>query len=257
MTTQPQHVGVDWNDDDDESPQLARGTLETIRLDETELVDHAQELVEIVHDLKNPLSTIALELCLLVEKLSAAEADVRGGLARIQHNVAYLDRLVLDILDSCALEADRFTLHRRPTELRAMLEQVIERVVPTRDRGRVYLEAPARFTVSIDELRIERVCANLVSNALKYAPRGTAIVVRLEVEGCVRISVVDGGPGLAPNETEHVFDKYWRAASSTLREGTGLGLYVARRIVEEHGGTIGVDSGCHAGSRFYFELPVS
>jgi signal transduction histidine kinase len=175
----------------------------------------------------------------------------------VQQNVTYLDRLVQDILDSCALEAGTFQLHKRPTELHALLESVIERSVATRDRARVYLEATGRHTLSLDDLRIERVVSNLLQNALKYAPPATGVVVRLEIAETARVSVIDAGPGMTPEEMSCVFGMYWRTEGAESYEGSGLGLYVSRRIVEAHGGTIGVDSVRHIGSRFYFELPLS
>ncbi|HWO19932.1 MAG TPA: ATP-binding protein [Kofleriaceae bacterium] len=168
-----------------------------------------------------------------------------------------LDRIVQHLLDSCEPGAGCFALDRKPTELRALLEQVIEQSVSTVDRGRVILDAPAPITVTIDELRIERVIANLIGNALKYAPKSSRIVVRLEVGAlAAQISVADAGPGLVPAELERIFDKYCRGASAHGVAGRGLGLYVCKTIVEAHGGQMGVDSVHGAGSRFYFDLPA-
>jgi two-component system sensor histidine kinase BaeS len=128
--------------------------------------------------------------------------------------------------------------------------------VPTRDRARVFLDAEHRLTLDIDDLRIERVVANLLQNALKYSPRGSGVVVRLELEARARISVVDAGPGMTEEEMKLAFTKYWRTPDAVIHEGSGLGLYVARRIVEAHGGTIGVESMCNRGSSFFFELPL-
>jgi signal transduction histidine kinase len=181
---------------------------------------------------------------------------MRSAVTRVQHNVAYLDRLVQDILDSCALDAGSFELHRRPSEIYELLEQTIERSVPTRDRARVDLDAAQRLTLNVDDLRIERVVANLLQNALKYAPRGTQVVVRFEVGRHARISVIDAGPGMTSEEIGHAFAKYWRTADAVIHEGSGLGLYVARRIVEAHGGSIGVESARDQGSSFFFDLPL-
>ena len=122
-------------------------------------------------------------------------AEWRAALGRVTHNVDFLDRMIQDLLDSCAIQARQFAVVRRTTELRALLEQVIERVVSTRDHGRVFLRAPSPVLLAIDDLRIERVVANLIENALKYAPKVSGIVVRLDVDSrfaCV--SVTDAGP---------------------------------------------------------------
>jgi signal transduction histidine kinase len=219
---------------------------------------HNDAIEQIAHDLKSPLWTIALETSLLDETLADRNhIEIRTSLARIGRNVDFLDRLVRDLIDSAALAAGQFTLQRGPTELRALLAQIVERVVSTRDRERVILDTPHPLTISIDAMRIERVVANLLQNALKYAPRASRIVVRLEVESHGgRVSVVDDGPGMTAAETSHAFDKYHRGASVQTHEGSGLGLYVSKQIVEAHGGTIGVNSDQGIGSRFFFQLPA-
>jgi signal transduction histidine kinase len=216
----------------------------------------AEDVAQIVHDLRNPLSTIALEACLLDAKLiGVVNADARRAVGRITHNVAFLDRMVNDLLDLCSIDAGRLVIHREPRELRSLLQVVLERVISTRDRGRAILEAPTPVIVAIDELRIERVIANLLQNALKYAPK-SEIVLRLDVTGeQASISVCDAGPGMTADEVTYVFDKYRRTAAALAHEGLGLGLYVSKKIVEAHGGRIGVESRHGAGSRFYFELP--
>lgn len=221
--------------------------------------DSAPDLAELVHDLKNPLATIALEMVLLDEALATeGRAALRESVRRISHNLEFLDRMVQDLLDSSAIDDGELTIQRRTTELRTLLEQVIERTVPARDRTRVFLEATAALTVSVDDLRIERVVGNLLSNALKYAPRASGVVVRLDaMPGVARVSVTDTGPGLTAAEQIYVFDKYRRTADARASEGNGLGLHVSKKIIEAHGGTIGVDSVHGFGSRFYFELPTT
>jgi PAS domain S-box-containing protein len=243
-------------------PHAEDATLAILRsVETTEAGLREDDVAQIVHDLKNPLSTIALEVGLLGEKRvrddSADVADMRGALVRITHNVEFLDRMVHDLLDLCSLDAGRLELHRRPTELRLLLEQIIDRVVPTRDRGRVSLEATAPVTTSIDDLRIERVVANLVQNALKYAPKASGIIVGLAAAtDTIRVSVTDTGPGMTYAEAGYVFDKFRRASTDGAQEGSGLGLYVSKKIVEAHGGRIDVSSVAGAGSQFFFELPL-
>ena len=217
-----------------------------------------EDVAQIVHDLKSPLTTIALEAELLEHKLATGDhSDVRHSMTRITRNAYFLERMVQDLLDLCSVEAGVLELHPAPTELRTLLEDVIDRVTTTRDRGRVFLRAEAPVTMTIDDLRIERVVANFLQNALKYAPEHTGIIVRLESRSTrVCISVIDAGPGLAPSDVARVFDKFTRTTSARMREGSGLGLYVSKRIVEAHGGRIGVESVQGAGSRFYFELPL-
>jgi len=227
--------------------------------DTTATASRPAEIAQTVHDFRNPLSTIALEVCALEDKLARYDrSDVRDGLARITHNVEFLDRMAQDLLDLSSLDADRLELQRKPTELRTLLERIIDRVVPPRDRGRVSLWAADPVTASIDDLKIERVVANLLQNALKYTPRGSSIVVQLGATShVVRVSVDDVGPGMTPTEIEFIFDKFRRASTAGGHDGWGLGLYVSKRIVEAHGGRIGVTSMRGAGSQFFFDLPVT
>jgi signal transduction histidine kinase len=240
-------------------PYDERSTVAVLRVVETTDAGlREDDVAQIVHDLKNPLSMIALETCLLDDRLAHGHpSDTHDALARITRNVHFLDRMVQDLLDLCSLDAGRLELHRKPTELRMLLEQTIDRVVPTRDRGRVSLHAEEPLTTSIDDLRIERVVANLLQNALKYTPKITGIVVGLTaMKDAIRVSVTDAGPGMTPAETGYVFDKFRRASTAGSREGSGLGLYVSKKIVEAHGGRIDVTSVQGAGSQFFFELPA-
>jgi signal transduction histidine kinase len=216
------------------------------------------DVAQLVHDLRDPIATIALEAYAIDRKLAnSAHCDLRTTAARIIRNVEFLDRMVEDLLDSCAIGAGHLEIHRRPTELRSLLEQVIERVVPTRDCGRVTLDAPYPIMLRIDDLRIGRVVANLIGNALKYGPQSGEVVVRLEAGAlAAHVSVIDAGPGLTAQEMEYIFDRYRRGAGAHRRVGRGLGLYVCKNIVEAHGGRIGVDSAAGGSSRFYFELPA-
>lgn len=219
---------------------------------------YEDEVAQIVHDLKSPLATIQLETELIDARLGDLDNEsLCRAVGRIMLNVGYLDRMIQDLLDACAIDAGAFTVHRAPTEMRTLIEQVLERVVATRDRDRVLLHASDRIVTAIDAPRIERVLGNLIQNALKYAPRSSAIVVRLDVTSTmISVAVIDAGPGIPPEDRETIFEKYRRSANAGGHEGSGLGLYVSKRIIEAHDGRIGVDSVHGVGSRFFFELPI-
>jgi signal transduction histidine kinase len=215
-----------------------------------------EDMAEIVHDLKNPLSTIAIDAQVLGYRIDPSARP--SQVFRIERNVAYMDRLVHELLDLCALDSGCFTIERRPTELRGLLERVLDRALPTHQRSRVYLDAYEHVVVACDEYRIERVISNLVENAVKYTPAGSDIIVRLRTRfPTTTVSVIDCGPGLTPSECEHVFDKFKRASTMGRAGGSGLGLYVSRKIIDAHGGRLGVESVPGVGSRFFFELPVT
>jgi signal transduction histidine kinase len=217
------------------------------------------ELAQLVHDFKGPLSLVALETQVLQKQLldDGAHVDMVDAMARVLLNVDYIDRMVHDLIDSCALDAGHFELHRTSTDLRDLLERVTSRMATSRDAGRIALHAKVSAILRIDALRIERVVANLLQNALTYSPVEAQVAVRLETSRSIaRVSVRDGGPGLARHELARVFDEYQRSSGSYLHDGSGLGLYVSKKIVNAHGGYIGVTSTPGAGSEFYFVLPL-
>jgi signal transduction histidine kinase len=221
-----------------------------------EIARRNSEVVQIVHDLKNPLATIALEMYLLENKLD--QTELKNVVVRVSQNVAFLDRMVHDLLDASSIEAESFRVHRSPTELRGLVEQVIERSTPTCERARVVFEPAGPLTAPIDVLRIERVIANLLHNALKYSRAPNRVVLRLEaLPSVARVSVTDAGPGIPAHEAGLIFNKYARATGARGIDGNGLGLYVSKRIVEAHGGRIGVHTVEGVGSCFFFELPLS
>lgn len=246
----------DFHDDDpafeeEATPaRFARGSMSTIPEPAS-----ADDVVAIAHDLRGPLSVISLEATLLEDEPSVSR-DARSALARIGRNLRYIDYLLQDLLDLAAIDAARFEIRGEPTELCGLVAEVIARMVPTRDRDRVVLTSTGVVEAIADAHRIERVVANLLHNALKYSC-DSPIAVVVEADGdLARVSVIDQGPGLPPDEVSCVFDKFRRASTSKRSGGTGLGLYVSRRIIEAHHGRIAVSSTFGHGSRFEFELPL-
>jgi signal transduction histidine kinase len=171
----------------------------------------------------------------------------------------FLDRLIYDLMDACTLANGEFNLRRTRFDLRQMIEAVVDRIVPWPDRHRVFADVDEHIHILGDELRIERVIGNLLDNALKYSPSSAAIVVSLQrdVHRMARVTVTDGGPGMSPGELAFIFEPYRRASTSAGRHGSGLGLYVSKRIIEAHGGRIEVESIPGKGSQFSFLLPTT
>jgi signal transduction histidine kinase len=215
------------------------------------------DVASLAHDLKNPLTVIMLETTQIEQRLGAhATPAVLRGLERIAQNAAYVDRLVSDLLDVASADAGRLELRLDRIDLAALVRSAAERAVASPDRARLRLEIRDGVFAWADEMRIERVLANLVTNAFKYCPDGL-VSIRLETRGgysCV--SVIDRGPGLSADEAKRVFERYRRGTAGNAH-GYGLGLYTSRKIVEAHRGRIGCVSKPGHGARFYFELPLA
>jgi PAS domain S-box-containing protein len=211
----------------------------------------------ISHDLKNPLSIIVLQARLLARLFeSHASKDEKQALRIIADNAAYIDRMVRELLEMAYVESDHIQIHPDPVALVPFLQSLLERTLSTSDRARVRLDVQQPSTVSAERNRIERVVVNFVQNALKYAPSNSPVRVRLEAsDNHAMVSVTDEGPGISPAEQKFVFEKYRRADSARSKEGLGLGLYISKKIIEAHGGEIGVESTPGRGATFFFRLP--
>ena len=256
VTSEPEELPVVSAKGTRESlPQIAIPRTGTADIEPTEI---KERLTLIAHDLKTPLSIIMLESQLMGERLPLDQMPaVAHGLERIAQNAAYIDRLVADLLDLASVEAGQLQLQLRieRVELCALLEETLERAVSSVDRGRVHLEILNPCAVRADRNRLERVIANFISNALKYS--ASPITITLEhADGRARVTVMDLGRGLTPEQAATVFDRYRRAGNTRGRDGYGLGLYISRKIIDAHGGRIGVHSAAGIGSQFYFELDI-
>lgn len=248
------HLHGEMDGDEDPRPFVGRGTRESVP------DARAEEVSLLVHDLRGPLGVITLERDVVAVDLGdSASPTVRLALDRMTTALEQLDRLVSDVLDLASSDADRLALELEPCDLSRVIESAVDRLVPAPERTRMVIEVRAWPSVKLDVFRIERVMANLVGNAIKFAPPGSPIVIRIENprghhKACV--SVIDQGPGLTDDQARQLFARFGRAKHVIRRRGHGLGLYISRLIVEAHGGRIGVESVPGAGSRFYFELPV-
>ena len=169
--------------------------------------------------------------------------------------------LINDVLDLSKVEAGQLELEVAPFSLREALESgvVMVRERATTDGVQVALEQSDDVdVVTGDERRVRQVIFNLLSNAVKFTPAGGIVgVSTAQVNGEVRVSVADSGPGIAPEDHERIFEEFQQTeAGAEQHEGTGLGLALSKRLVELHGGRIWVDSEFGQGSTFMFTLPV-
>jgi signal transduction histidine kinase len=219
-------------------------------------------LANMSHELRTPLNAIIGFSQVLREGMFGEVNEKQAEyLEDILSSGNHLLSLINDVLDLSKVEAGQVELDVAPCSLRDALERgvVTVRERAAREGVRVALAAdPDVDVVEGDERRIRQVIFNLLSNAVKFTPAGGAVGVSAEqVDGEVRVSVSDTGPGIAPEDRERIFEEFQQTdAGIEQREGTGLGLALSKRLIELHGGRIWVESAVGDGSTFVFALPV-
>ena len=220
-----------------------------------------QVLRIVSHDLKNPLHTIGMSAQLLAEDGLPAEARA-AQVGVIIRTVRRADRMVRDLLDAARLQTGHaLAVSPEPVAVHTLLDEAVEALRgQARERGQALECAPRPGTrrVLADRDRVLQVFSNLIGNAVKFTPDGGTVVVREEADadGWVRFSVQDTGPGIAEEDVPNLFRPFWQARD-TASLGSGLGLSIARGIVEAHGGRMEVRSRPGAGSTFSFTLPAA
>lgn len=232
-------------------------------------------LANVSHDLRTPLASIKASVTGLLEPdISWDQRTLQGFLTLVNEETDRLTARVRNLLDMARLEAQALPMQKDLCDLTDIVASALERVQPlTRGRA-LHADFPAEsLLVEADYTQIETVIINLLENAVKYSPPGTALHLRGGIVGGESLTVGDGpthpvgistayfsirdeGPGLRPGDEKRVFEKFYRAAGAQGAGGTGLGLAICKAIVEAHGGETGVVSGS-GGAEFWFTLPLT
>ncbi len=212
------------------------------------------------HELRTPLTSIRGSLSLLGSGvLGEIPPEAREAVEIAERNTVRLIGLINDILDLERIEAGKVEIHVEPLELATVFERSIEAVRGMADTMHVRLEVePATARVDGDAERLVQVLVNLLSNAIKFSPRNEVVRVTSRSEpGFVEVRVADHGRGIPDSFKEAIFQRFQQVESSDSRQkgGSGLGLAICKAIVEQHGGTIGVESERGKGS-FHFRIPA-
>lgn len=215
------------------------------------------------HDLRSPLNAVQINLALLEKE---AEGVLPGqSTKRIvdsERNIDYVMSLINSLMDVERLDRDNLTIHRVRTSLADLVDRSLDAVRPIAERRGIRLTADYKdMDLIADSGRIIQVIINLISNALKFTEHGGSVAVQsrfFSKNDLVEISVIDNGRGIPGDKLGSIFGRFEQVQSTDATEkgGAGLGLTICKRIVEEHGGTIGVDSAEGKGSRFWFTLPT-
>ncbi len=245
--------------------ELARRAA--LAIDHARLYEAAQQAIRtrddvlgvVAHDLRSPLNTISTSASLLLRQGQAEERGTKH-LELIQRTTERMDHLIQDLLDVSRLEAGSLTLERRSEDVASLVREALESFQTPAQEKKLRLESAVEEglpPVVADRRRVLQVLSNLLGNAVKFTPPGGRITLgaaRTAEDVC--FSVSDSGPGIPEEQREHVFDRFWQARE-TAHAGAGLGLAIARGLVEAHGGSIRVESKVGEGSTFRFTLPLA
>ncbi len=218
-----------------------------------------EEIVAIVsHDLKNPLNAILMSAGLL--RRAPDDPDrVRRGADAIERSVDRMRSLVNGLLDLARLEGGSLPLDLQPVDVGGLVREALGAIRPLANAKRLRIEeevAAGAATARCDRERVMQVLSNLIGNAIQFSREGGRVRVTLAGSGTeVQVRIADEGPGIAPEEQRHVFERFWKSRASG--QGTGLGLSIAKGIVEAHGGRIWVESTPGQGATFAFTLPAA
>ena len=216
-------------------------------------------LASISHDLRTPLAVISGASSSLIEKGNALPAVEREALAKsIFHQSREMTELIANVLQMTRLEGGAIALERDWHSLGEIAGSVLTRLAERLAKHHIRVWLPDKLPlVRVDAGLIEQVLANLLENAAKYTPAGTAVTLSAEIrDGELVVTVEDAGPGLPDGDPERLFAKFHRGAPEGAVGGVGLGLAICRAIVSLHGGRIWAERGPGGGALFSFTLPV-
>jgi signal transduction histidine kinase len=253
-----------WKQAGEEAEQQRRLAVENARLARAAEVaarEREDVLAIVSHDLKNPLATVRLSAAVLQQKLARLPGgeELAGRVAAMDRAAVHMLGLITDLLDAARLDAGQpLAVEPRPEPVGELIGEALALIEPQATRGGLRLEQhlPPGLMAPCDRERILQVLANLLGNAVKFTPAGGTVTVEARAEADeVHVAVRDTGPGIPEDEQPRLFERYWQSRSAA-HQGSGLGLYIARGLVEAHGGRLWVESVTGAGSTFTFTLPL-
>jgi PAS domain S-box-containing protein len=210
------------------------------------------------HELRTPVALIkGYASTMRRDDAKWDKRTLNDSLEVIEEEADRLARMIDDLLDASRMQAGGLSLNRADVSLPNLAARVIERFATQSKKHKLLADFPEKFPVILaDETRIEQVLANLVSNSLKYSPGGEIHISGQALPGQVILCVSDQGPGIEAKDLPHIFDRFYRSNKAVKHtKGAGLGLYLARTIIEAHGGHIWAESTGGSGAKICFSLP--
>jgi signal transduction histidine kinase/CheY-like chemotaxis protein len=236
-------------------------------IDNARLYEEAQKAIQmredllavVSHDLRNPLSSVSMNAQLITRDW---KSDPRDRSRRITNAVAAMERLISDLLDLSKIEAGHLELEKRSLNIDHLIQEATEFVSKSAEEKSISISVrPSEKLTEVegDHDRILQVFSNIVGNAIKFSAREEIVTLGTDIKDSeVVFWVSDRGPGIPEKEFSHLFERYWQGDRQNKKHaGVGLGLYIAKQMVEAHGGRIWAESELGKGSTFYFTLPLS
>lgn len=217
------------------------------------------------HELKTPLTSIKAYVQLLDRKLKLEKESAEAGfMVKVHDQIEKLNTLITDLLDVSKIENGKLKINKKPANLENTIKNAIDTILQTHGENTVKIDRHGfipEILIPFDEIRIEQVLINFLTNAIKYSPQNNQVIVTTfvdEEEQEVKVNVTDFGIGIPDYKQESVFHKFYRVEESSLQfQGMGIGLYICSEIIKQHHGSIGVSSIVDEGSTFYFTLPLN
>jgi PAS domain S-box-containing protein len=236
--------------------KIARDITEK-KLDETRKNDF---IGMVSHELKTPLTSLGAIIQVANAKLKNSEDSfLAGAMQKANQQVKRMSAMINGFLNISRLESGKIHIEKQDFDMETLISDVIEEANLTVSTHLIYLSHCPPLPVSADRDKIGSVISNLISNAIKYSPKGKKIEVSCATkDNQVIVSVKDEGMGIKPDDLDKIFDRYYRVETNHTRHiaGFGIGLYLSSEIIERHGGKVWAESQSGVGSTFYFSLPL-
>ncbi|HZN95588.1 MAG TPA: HAMP domain-containing sensor histidine kinase, partial [Myxococcales bacterium] len=231
--------------------------------EEAQRATHVREelLAIVAHDLRNPLSSIRTSAGLL-ERVAERAGDerVEKTIQIIARSAERMDRLINDLLDFALIQAERLTVERRPVDAASVIQETVEMFRPTAAEKEIQIDGQCGEGLLLhgDRDRVLQILSNLVGNAIKFTPERGSVTVCAERSGPDALfEISDTGLGILEDEVPHIWERFWQARRGRAAGGVGLGLSIAKGLVEAHGGRIWVERRNEGGTMFRFTVPLA
>ena len=211
------------------------------------------------HEMKTPLTSIKGNIQLLHKKaLNSGDTSFLAGFETTEKSIARLEKLIADLLDVAKIQSGRIEFNYTTFNFNTLIREAVEAVQVTSQTHRIVVSGETNHEVTADQGRLEQVLINLLSNAIKYSPGESEVGIHVAmIQEYIKVSITDSGVGINKSDHKKIFERFYRADKITEKyPGVGIGLYVSNQIIQEHKGTLWVESEEGAGSVFNFTIPL-